>query len=316
MFVTYNMVEFGKAIKEIRKSSKLTQLMVQKKTLIHIDTLRRLENGTTIPKYETLEILSKLFHIDLLEVLKSKRVEQTLFDFYNKMDVILLKNEIADLNSMKEEYIKLLSETDDYQYLIDKNEIQHLQIFIEACQLFYTEDKNELIKAQSIICESLLYSNSNFSVSTIGFHNYSELEMRLLHILGTVQMSLEQYQDSILIFRFLIDCLSNKAIQSDTSRKLIIKAFTNLAYCYHLMDDHKMALAIADEGIDFSVKNELYYMLYSLYGRKSIAEYNLQNDNSIGSFKKCIHLLEISKQVDLCNTYKSIFKNKYAMNFE
>jgi transcriptional regulator with XRE-family HTH domain len=315
MFVSYNMVNFGKSIKDIRKANSMTQLEVHKKTLIHIDTLRRIENGTTVPKYETLELLSKLFHIDLLEILKSKRIDSNLYSFYNKMDDILLNNNIADLVAMKNEFSILLSTCDKLDYLIDKNEIDQLHIFIEACQLFYTESPNELEKASLLIIEGLKVSNTAFSLETIAIHNYSEFELRLLLILSTIYMDLSHYQESILILNFLVDILSNRLTLSPHLIKLSIKTFTNLAYCYHLDDHHQNALRYANNGIDFAINNEMFYMLHNLYGRKAIAEHNLQDNNSNNSLNKCIHLLEISNQYELADKYKSIFKDKYNMIF-
>lgn len=315
MFVTYDMVNFGKSIKDIRKANNMTQLTVHKKTLIHIDTLRRIENGTTLPKYETLELLSKLFQIDLLEVLKSKRIDNALYSFYNKMDIILLSNNIEALDAMKNEFSILLDTYDKLDYLIDKNEIDQLHIFIETCQLFYTEIPSELQKASLLIIEALKTSNTAFSLETIAIHNYSEFEFRLLLILGTVYKNLCYYQECILILTFLINTLSIRSTLSIHLKKLLIKAFTTLSYCCHLGDDHKNALLYADKGIDFALRNELFYMLHNLYGRKAIAEHNLQDINSNNSFKKCIHLLEISKQYKLIDKYKSIFSDKYNMIF-
>lgn len=53
----YNTVNFGNAIRKIRKKLKLTQKDVATITGINENTLRRLENGKVLPKQETLDLL-------------------------------------------------------------------------------------------------------------------------------------------------------------------------------------------------------------------------------------------------------------------
>lgn len=48
IFTTYDMILFGRKLKEIRKELKYTQSDVYQKVGIHTDTIRRLEKGENI----------------------------------------------------------------------------------------------------------------------------------------------------------------------------------------------------------------------------------------------------------------------------
>ena len=69
MFYSYDLSNFGIELRSIRQKNGYTQNYVKELTGVNEDTLRRIENGTVIPKYETLEILSSLYKTDLLLLL-------------------------------------------------------------------------------------------------------------------------------------------------------------------------------------------------------------------------------------------------------
>lgn len=53
MFSSYDLTSFSKKLKAIRKSLGFSQTEVYEKTGINSDTLRRLENGMSIPRFDT-----------------------------------------------------------------------------------------------------------------------------------------------------------------------------------------------------------------------------------------------------------------------
>ena len=60
MFAVYKLDQFGEKLRSIREKSNLTQKEVRDYTGISDESIRRIEKGRVIPKYETLEILSQL----------------------------------------------------------------------------------------------------------------------------------------------------------------------------------------------------------------------------------------------------------------
>lgn len=67
MFSSINFNTFGIKLKKVRLNCNLTQSDVSTICGINTDTLRKIENGYVIPKYETLEILTSVYKYDLID---------------------------------------------------------------------------------------------------------------------------------------------------------------------------------------------------------------------------------------------------------
>lgn len=308
------MTEFGKALRQMRVNSRLTQSDVRKKTGIHEDTLRKLENGTNIPKYETLEVLSTLYKTDLLAVLQSKRTEDRIYDYYQRMDKVLVNNSLDELNALREEFIAFSQSQTIERHLLNQSEIVQFTCFIECCHLLYSEHENRFKDAQTLIQAYMETQMSVFNESVLENYQFNDIEIRLIFMLGTIQMELENYTTCVSYLSFVIHYLYNNLNMNSQTYLLIIKGYTNLSYCYHLLKQHEKALEYANKGIEFGVTHTTFYMLQHLYGRKAVAELNLKDENYMDSFKKCIMLFEVSNQHDLANTYKSITLEKYGID--
>lgn len=59
MFEVYDTASFGRYMRSVRKSLNLTQTEVESLSSVNIETLRRLEQGKVVPKYETIEFYQK-----------------------------------------------------------------------------------------------------------------------------------------------------------------------------------------------------------------------------------------------------------------
>ena len=66
MFSSYDMKSFGVALRTIRESLNLTRSQVSEHLDMYTDTLRKIELGSVIPRYDSLEMLSQLYKIDIL----------------------------------------------------------------------------------------------------------------------------------------------------------------------------------------------------------------------------------------------------------
>lgn len=316
MFSTYNMTEFGRALLQARKNARLTQIEVHQQSGVHVDTLRKLENGTNIPKYETLEILSALYKVDLLEILRSKRIDYRVYDYYERMDEILVNHSLKDLEALCREYENSLSSKNLEEHLLNRNEMAQLSVFIQCCQLLYPTQAERVNDAKGLILALLNAQTKNFNLKRLKSYPFNDIEIRLLFMLGTIEMELDVYDKAIALLNFVVEYVRQNITFNKHTSRVLLKAYNNLAYCHHLIDDHQAALRYADEGIQFAIEQDTIYMLPHLYGRKAVAEYFLKDENHLDSFKKCIHLCEITKQTDLAKTYKNIVKAKYGINLD
>ena len=89
MFVTYNLEYFGKELKKIRTRLGFSQAYVQEIVGVSIDTIRKIESGRVVPRYDTLELLSVAYKEDLLDLLKNSRSNKFLMEYHDELDYII-----------------------------------------------------------------------------------------------------------------------------------------------------------------------------------------------------------------------------------
>jgi transcriptional regulator with XRE-family HTH domain len=316
MFISYNLKEFGLTLRELRIKLKLTQQEVCKKSSIHVDTLRKLENGNAVPRYETLELLSRIYHVDLLELLQLKRVDKNLSEIYQELDIFLLSDNTDDLTIRPKqllEAIETYSKSSSFE-LIDISEVNSFKVFLEATHLFHSSEHNNLLKAKDIIVSHMTASHNEFTIEKLDNIHYSEIEFRLISLLSAILLTMKDYTSAEKSLSFLHIYISELPVINYHLKKMLLKIACNISYCYHFQDNHTKALKSADEGIQLAIEWDTLYMLPNLYARKAIAEKLLNHANSVDSVNKCIHLLEISCKNELAIKYKEIFKSMYEID--
>ena len=109
MFKAYDTGEFGRYMRSVRKSLNLTQLEVEKMSNVNVETLRRLELGKVIPKYETLEYLSIVYKQDLLSIFGIHRTSQIMYEFYNYLDEIIIRYDLEKILEIEAKFDEVLA---------------------------------------------------------------------------------------------------------------------------------------------------------------------------------------------------------------
>ena len=91
-------------MKKLREVNGYSQIDVQALCGINPDTLRRLENGYTIPKYETLELLSQVYKVDLLNLLRRYRSNEKLYSYYERLDILISRYDIESIRNLEKDF--------------------------------------------------------------------------------------------------------------------------------------------------------------------------------------------------------------------
>ena len=175
MFNSYDLSRFGNELKKLRNRSKVTQKMVSDATCIHIDTLRRIENGLCIPRYETIEVLSKYFKSDLFMLLNQTRGDYALNSLYAEIDQIIIHHKINQLENITEKLDLLLTENDISTKLIDKGEISLLHSFVKALSIFYDNSKELLPEVNTTLLIMLFGKETTIEAALLKEMNFSFL---------------------------------------------------------------------------------------------------------------------------------------------
>jgi transcriptional regulator with XRE-family HTH domain len=314
MFNSFDLVSFGSMLRNIRKNSGLSQSSVKNVTGIHEDTLRKLENGIVIPKYETLEILSSLYKCDLLKVLQNSRRDEYFYKYYRKMDCIISNNEFSLVDELVSTFKADIENHPSPYLLISSIELKQFELFLSAITEYGLNNISNYKRAESILLEALKLTVADFKVDTFEEFNYNLFEIRILLLYGLVKEMIRESLTSTKILQFVLKYLTNSSESDNEVQILILKIYTNLSYNYHKEDNNILALKYANEGIDYAVHNSNMSFLFLLYGRKGIAEFLLGYSCYLDSLRKSIHLLEINKQFKLAEIYRNTYFEKYKIS--
>lgn len=310
MLTTYNLHIFGKKIKEIRKSLKLTQQNITKITGIHPDTMRRLEKGQNIPTYETIEKLSLLFGVELLDIMKMCKKNISLNLIYNELDHFLLNNV-----NKEECLVKINDQLNEFIIESKKNNYIRIESLLQVIDFIdnLTSFVNRNVMNKSVIitkfkeCFNITSDFNKISTEIM----FSHLELRILLIISLLKMELDLYHDSNQLLILIKTCLERKTILTKEEQKIYIKVVCNISYNYHDLHNDKEALEYAEKGIQFCRRNERIYLLYLLYARSSISKKKLNYDNYLDDARNSICLLDMMGYHEMKELYKSIYKNEY-----
>lgn len=308
MFSTYDLKAFGQKMFQIRRSNGFTQAHVSMKTQVSPDTLRRIENGTVVPRFETLERLSRLYKTDLIEVLKLHRSNDALIYFHDYVDDLICSYETKTLQSIS----KAL---DQYRFqdecqLITPEEIVQYKAFLNAVELFNSKFNQDVLGAEHILIESLRQTISGFNIKNYALFQYNYIEMRILLLLSLVYSKIGRYRLSNEMLDFLAHIPDPESL---LSAKVIIAVYANMAYNHHILDQHERVIGYAERGIGLAVQNDTFSYLYLLYFRKGIAEFHLGKSAYKASLNICFSVLKILGMRPLYDLYLEVLLREYQI---
>jgi len=318
MLHNYQTFEFGNRLRNIRNGLNLTQQDVSDISGINLDTLRKIENGYVVPRYDTLEILSIVYKTDILEVFKNYRFTSDLYEIYNMLDRYIVDYHVQNLDSIREKLNKLDEKA--YSTIILAEEINKLKILVEVIYIVYSNESNasetQFKNAKKMIITALEIHNPGFTLEDVTCYKYTYFDIRLLVILSYVVKQLNDSKLSNIILEFILDISDKSGHSSFMEKLLVIKIYTNIAYNHYNMDNPQQTLKYANEGIDFAQDNSLMYNLPLLYMRKGIAQLKLGIPAHIDSIRKGLYLLDVQGNTKLKGIYEQVLKSKYKVTFD
>ncbi|AIS52000.1 transcriptional regulator, XRE family [Thermoanaerobacter kivui] len=285
----YDLEGFGKELKNIRKSLRLTQNEVAEQAFINIDTLRKIENGKVMPKQETLDLLSHFYKKDLNEVLLKYRVKD-YSTFCKIKNSIENKLESGDFEGLKEDMEKLKTLEEEKMSPYYAKFLRQLLLLSESIyeKAVNKDPHTSLIKLE----KAMKVTIPDFSVYNYANFVYSDLEVRILMNIALIFVfeKTEKRQQGLEMLLFCLEALSEEEWE------IKIKVYYNISYTYHLLSIYEKSLYYANLGIETCVKNNTLSGLGLLLFRKAIAELNLGREEYKDSLIKSINIFEITGQ--------------------
>lgn len=311
MFTTYDLKQFGKFLKKLRKLNRFTQSNVKEFTGIHEDTLRKIESGLVIVKFETLEQLSSMYKIDLFEALVSFKSEDTLSFYYKSLENYILDNDVAKIEALS----KQLNKLDPALYaLVAPKEVTQLKTFCHSLIAYYTGNAVEKHTAKNNLIHSLKETIPTFQLHHYSNYNYNFLELRVLLLIALFEAKDKHYKFSTELLLFILKHNEPLTHYNQISIKFQLSTLFNISYNYHCMNEHLQALRYSETGIKFGIEHDHLHKLYPFYYRKAIAEYHLDNKNYHHSLEKTYALMSLLEKDSLLDLYKQITFEKYQIS--
>jgi len=292
----FNLISFGETLRKIRSELNLTLDDVSELSGVNSETIRRIELGKVIPKFETLEFLSPIYKHDLNAIFLKYRVDDYYY-FYKIKNRLERKFDGDEFDTL---YIELEELNTCIKYIKSsfyKELIEQLILLTHAIILYKKNNDNE--KSLNKLIEAIKITTSNFSLENYNLFIYSSMEIRILMNIAFVLNRLKHKDKYKEIMEF---CISSV----DPNDEIYPKLCHNLAGVYRRNGNFENALKFSNIGIDACQKTENFNGLSILYYGKGIAEYKL---NKIG-YKKS---LEIS--IILCEAFgQEELKDKIISN--
>lgn len=308
MFQTFDLTKFGMYLRRLRASLGYTQENVADMSRLATDTLRRIERGEVVPRYDTLIHLSLTYKKDLLAVLSSYSSANALFDFYYRLEDVILFHDLDALKQISRDFEAYIGEGGKSD-LVNIAVADQFRLMLSGTSKHYSREREDDYED---IYAAMRISHPAFEPELFDQFKYTEFELRILFMIATslAQKNAHLSNDMMLLCLKRLDGSRHATLHEKLLRT---KIYFNLAYNYHRLDDHENALLTANDGIDFCNKNYLAYHLAALLYRKGIAEYYLNKPRYLKSLELSIHMLHIQGGDELAERYKKITHETYGI---
>ncbi len=285
MFKSYDMSALGTYLKNLRKSLNLTQKEVSKKGMINIDTLRRIENGYVMPKYETIETLSIVYRVDLLLAFSFLRTSSVLYELYRKLDKAIVNYNVEMILEIKLQ-LDTLVEYKERIKLVNINEIRQLEFFIEGIEYYYSNSYGLCIEK---LIDSIKITNEQFDINIIKVTKMNVIESRILLLISLCLTSMREHSRANELMLYNLKQLTGSANFSVINIQLIIKLYFNISYNFYNLQNMGDSIKFANKGIKFCKDHDSIYCLHLLYYRRGIAKFKMGNNGYKNDLKVSVY---------------------------
>ncbi|MCK8059167.1 MULTISPECIES: helix-turn-helix domain-containing protein [unclassified Fusibacter] len=271
-----NFIEYGDLVLSIRKNCGFTREQVREVTGISIETLRRIECGKPEPKLSTLDKLSFLYKVDLIELLTKTRIP---LDFFSED---LIDEIINKMTNMEYEELKVMIQKIIENMLCDKSttptEKKFFNDFLNSITLVEISETKNLTK-NIITLENILIGLSSNRKTMLSDQYFYTIELITAIALMIQYRRNNQNTKAIRIIQQLLYKTKQYPYLNKRQINFLGSLYLNLSYSYHIMDEHDEVIHVVDEVLLDKKLAFTTTLLCDLLTRKAIALYHLGDDS-------------------------------------
>lgn len=295
-----NLAHFGRFLENIRENLSLTKVEVSRLSGLNTETIRRIEYGEVLPKFETLDQLSNTYKMDIVQLFIEHRLKDYAYfhRLEDRVESLIDRNDISSLPKVLfklESFYKIIDDTSFY-----KGSAKQLILLIKSIILYKGDKGYE--KSLSILIEGIRITTPSFSLDNYKYYNYNPTELRVLMNIAFVVNRLGETRKYKEMLKFCV----YKVDPNDVSYP---KLCHNLAGAYRRNKNYESSLYYSDLAIKTAQKHRNYNGLNILFYGKGLSEFYLGLEDYKKSFETCFYLCEAFGQLELKETYLSNIKN-------
>lgn len=293
----YNLKLFGKHLKTIRENLNLTQEEVSNISYLSRKTIIRIEMGEHSASFDTLDLLSPIYKIDVPKLLLEYRLNdfESLQNIISEINIIIFDSQYGKLDKYLSE-IELLN--NNCKNLYYNYKFEQLYYFIMALTSLDKVDKVETI---ILLERSMQVFHNNFSAK-----NYKDSGNNSFEILILMDLAISFYKIGDLnlyedIMRYCFEI-------SSPNWKIYPKICVNLGNLYTLKKDYKTALYYFILGVQSAQKYNNILELDLLFYGMGFSKMKLKIDDYKIDFQSSINFCDMTGR----NNTKRIIEDKIA----
>lgn len=318
MIYSYDMKKLGQKLKSFRSELGLTQLEVTELTNISRDTLRRIENGHVVPRYDTIIILSKIYRFNLMKLFNHYTIDEPLMKYYELIDECIATNDIHLIEELYDELKDIFHEKGQKFQLVIVHEIEQMLKLLESIILLYeneldTIDEKKLQKIKELITKGIGIRHEHYNLNHYREYKYSFIELRSLLVYALAKDDNLYEQTDLLLYlidKFDMDSKDPKEVQ------IILKLYYNISYNYYRLEKDQLSLDYAIKGIKMCQTHHSTFLRAHLLARKGIAMYYLEMPDYHMPLCDALNLLKIDGQNDLYQSFYKTFVDYHNIFFD
>lgn len=274
--MNFNYEAYGQVVRKIRKSKKISMLDVCEQTGISYETLRRIEKGEPEPKISTLERLSILYKIDLIDLLTRYRRDNSLFS-------TKLSHEVAHhLNNMNLEALRQFLEVAINELVNEADQEENKEFytqFLWACKSIEFSKSRNLQGNITNIEKILLIMSDHRKRDQEPFYYPFEVTLRL--VLAVQYLQNNNHQEAIKLLSNLLEKLLAYPFYNDTIIDQIGAVYLNLASVYMAIDQCQKTVEIINLALNNPKLSFTKYLYNGLILRLAIATFKLHPEDDL-----------------------------------
>lgn len=301
--LTYDLDKFGEHLRLLRKSLGLSITEVSRMTGINESTIKLIEKGRSLPKLDTLYILSRFYKFDLQELLLYSNYNYSLNSYLRAIDQSVLEGDLSSLEEALDTAQSYLGRQDINP--IHRSEMVQYEKWLEALTLNAKRGPLASSESIAICCEALSETNKNFKIEHFDAFRYFGVENNILMSIAIMMQEKHQLELSNRILLFLLDHYNGIQFLAKEMRLMVTKIYVYLTRNCIALSQYNDAVKFADAGEQFCLTHDLFQGLPWLLKNKSLALYHLKEHQWQKEWSNALNLLEVQRKWALKDKWES-----------